>query len=221
MAFRNSASRRLSVYSSELLWLPPVSSKQPIHFNRGRGRLVLNLPWARVTSASLQASRRARPFAPSASSFQRCTSRRSCSRSKASAAPRASFSVTLGALPLRARCFARSRRRSQVLECRQVAARGREVGLAKTAERSARLQRQMAVFGVATFGFADGSDAAKCVRPPGAARASARTSDQGWSHSDRAAAYNRISRCRAGSAGVVPSENAGLTPRHVDSADGD
>ena len=77
------------------------------------------------------------------------------------------------------------------------------------------------MFGVATFGFADGIDAAKCVRPPGAARASARTSDQGWSHSDRAAAYNRISRCRAGSAGVVPSENAGLTPMHVDSADGD
>jgi hypothetical protein len=79
----------------------------------------------------------------------------------------------------------------------------------------------MAAFGVGTFGFADGIDAAKCVRPPGAARASARTSDQGWSHSDRAAAYSRISRCRAGSAGVVPSENAGLTPRHVDSADGD
>jgi hypothetical protein len=42
LAFRNSASRRLSVYSSELLWLPPVSSKHSYHFNRGRGRLVLN-----------------------------------------------------------------------------------------------------------------------------------------------------------------------------------
>ena len=34
--------RRLSVYSSELLWLPPVLQSSPIHFNRGRGRLVLN-----------------------------------------------------------------------------------------------------------------------------------------------------------------------------------
>src|SRR6476620_1639168 len=32
LAFRNSASRRLSVYSSELLWLPPVSSKQSYPF---------------------------------------------------------------------------------------------------------------------------------------------------------------------------------------------
>ena len=77
------------------------------------------------------------------------------------------------------------------------------------------------MFGAATFGFADGIDAAKCVRPPGAARASARTSHQGWSHSDRAAAYNRISRCRAGSAGSTERETPGLTPRHVDSADGD
>jgi hypothetical protein len=47
---------------------------------------------------------------------------------------------------------------------------------------------------------------AKCVRPPRAARASARTSHQEWSHSDRAAAYNRISRCRAGSAGSAERE---------------
>jgi hypothetical protein len=37
----------------------------------------------------------------------------------------------------------------------------------------------------------------------------------------RAAAYNRISRCRAGSAGSAERETPGLTPRHVDSADGD
>src|ERR1700722_20883671 len=79
----------------------------------------------------------------------------------------------------------------------------------------------MAAFGVAAFGFADGIDAAKCVRPPGAARAGAQTSDQGWSHLYRAAAYNRISRCRAGSVGSTERETPGLTPRHVDSADGD
>src|SRR4029077_11921203 len=137
------------------------------------------------------------------------------------AASRASFSVSLEAYRFGRGALRGAKRRSQVLECRQVAAPGREVGLAKTAGRSARIQRQMAAFGVATFGFADGIDAAKCVRPPGAARAGAQTSDQGWSHLYRAAAYNRIRRCRAGSAGSTERETPGLTPRHVDSADGD
>jgi hypothetical protein len=109
-----------------------------------------------------------------------------------------------------------------VLECRQVAAPGREVGLAKTAERSARLQRQMAVFGVATFGFADGIDAAKCVRHAGGPRERA---------PERVTRHGRIRIAQpptiglaaaAPGARVVPSEKRrGLTPGHVDSADGD
>jgi hypothetical protein len=141
-------------------------------------------------------------------------------RSKASAASRASFSVSLGAYRFGRGALRGAKRRSQVLECRQVAAPGREVGLAKTAERSARIQRQVAAFGLGTFGFADGIDAAKCARPPGPrVQAPKRVTSDG-----------RICIAQPPTIGlaaappgawVVPSEKRrGLTPRHVDSADG-
>jgi hypothetical protein len=123
LAFRNLASRRLSVYSNEPLGLRLVPSKHSYPFQRGRDCPVLNpaLGKSRLSDCH-SAWRRTRFFAPSASSFRRCIFATLLFRSKASVALRASFSLTLGALPPRAPCFAKSGRRRQGLERRQVAA---------------------------------------------------------------------------------------------------
>jgi hypothetical protein len=222
MAFRNSASRRLSVYSSELLWLPPVSSKHSYPFQsrpwppRAQPCPGQESPHLRYRPPAARGPLRPRPLLSSAAL------RDAPVPARRQALPH----VRRFRLPWELYRFGRgalrgAKRRSQVLECRQVAAPGREVGLAKTAERSARIQRQVAAFGVGTFGFADGIDAAKCARPPGPrVQAPKRVTSDG-----------RICIAQPPTIGlaaappgawVVPSEKRrGLTPRHVDSADGD